>query len=168
MVDSETTLILNDLVTLALAAENDTFIPDTHHINALPGPLRSYIHYLETRANPAGDMAEISMLKENNAALWARVTGTAIPGASADLLRLTTVCVGSGPDYFFRLTSSAFLSSRSPTKRECRRWPSGVISRNSKFPTNTGTSHRHSSIFSAVSPSPHLPLLASGRLAKGH
>ena len=37
VLDSQTTLILNDLVTLALAAENDTFIPDTHHINALPG-----------------------------------------------------------------------------------------------------------------------------------
>ena len=63
--------ILNDLV--ALATEMDAFIPDADHINALPGPLRKYIHDLETRADPAGDVAEIAMLKENNAALWARV-----------------------------------------------------------------------------------------------
>jgi hypothetical protein len=65
--------ILIDLVTLALATEMDKFIPDADHINALPGPLRRYIHVLETRADPAGDVAEIALLKENNAALWARV-----------------------------------------------------------------------------------------------
>jgi hypothetical protein len=65
--------ILMDLVNLALATEMDSFIPDADHINALPGPLRRYIHDLETRADPAGDVAEIALLKENNAALWARV-----------------------------------------------------------------------------------------------
>ena len=65
--------ILNDLVTLALATEMDKFIPDADHINALPGPLRKYIHDLEARADPAGDVAGIVLLKENNAALWARV-----------------------------------------------------------------------------------------------
>jgi hypothetical protein len=65
--------ILIDLVNLALATEMDKFIPDADHINALPGPLRRYIHDLETRADPAGDVAEIALLKENNAALWARV-----------------------------------------------------------------------------------------------
>src|SRR5260370_24946660 len=71
VVGTISTGILNDLVTLALATEMDTFIPDPDHINALPGPLRSYIHDLETRADPAGNVAEIAMLKENNAALWA-------------------------------------------------------------------------------------------------
>jgi hypothetical protein len=65
--------ILNDLVTLAVATEMDEFIPDADHINALPGPPRKYIHELETRADPAGEAAEIAWLKENNAALWARV-----------------------------------------------------------------------------------------------
>jgi hypothetical protein len=73
LVGTISTGILNDLVTLALATDMDTFIPDADHINALPGPLRSYIHDLETRADPASDVAEITMLKENNAALWARV-----------------------------------------------------------------------------------------------
>jgi hypothetical protein len=65
--------IFQDLVNLALATEMDKFIPDADHTNALPGPLRRYIHDLETRADPAGDVAEIALLKENNAALWARV-----------------------------------------------------------------------------------------------
>jgi hypothetical protein len=65
--------ILNDLVTLAIATDLDTFVPDPDHINALPGPLRKYIHDLETRADPAGDVAEIALLKEDLAALWARI-----------------------------------------------------------------------------------------------
>lgn len=60
-------------MTLALATEMDTFAPDADHINALPGPLQRYLHDLETRVDPAGDVAEIAMLKEDNAALWTRV-----------------------------------------------------------------------------------------------
>ena len=73
MVGTISTGILNDLVTLALATEMDKFIPDADHINALPGPLRKYIHHLETRHDPAGDVAQIALLKENNRALWERV-----------------------------------------------------------------------------------------------
>ena len=65
--------ILNDLVTLALATDMDKFVPDPEHINALPGPLRSFIHDLSTRADPAGDVAQIACLKETVAALGARV-----------------------------------------------------------------------------------------------
>jgi len=65
--------ILNDIITLARATEMDKFVPDADHINALPGPLRRYVHDLEIRADPAGDVAEIAMLKENNAAVWARI-----------------------------------------------------------------------------------------------
>ena len=57
VVGTISTGILNDLVTLTLATEMDRFIPDADHINALPGPLRQYIHDLETRADPAGDVA---------------------------------------------------------------------------------------------------------------
>ena len=73
VVGTISTGILNDLVTLALATEMDKFVPDADHINALPGPLRRYIHDVEARADPAGDVAEIALLKENNAALWARL-----------------------------------------------------------------------------------------------
>ena len=59
---------LADLASLALAGEMDTFIPDAQHINALPEPVRRYIRDLETRADPAGDVAELALLKENNRA----------------------------------------------------------------------------------------------------
>jgi hypothetical protein len=39
----------------------------------LPGPIRRYIHDLSTRADPAGDVAEIACLKETVAALGARI-----------------------------------------------------------------------------------------------
>ena len=46
---------------------------------------------------------------------------------------------------------------RSATNLECRRWLSGVHSTNSTCPTSNGFNHRHSFIFSAVSPSPQRP-----------
>ena len=64
---------LHDLASLALTGGMDTFIPDPEHINALPEPVRRYIHDLATRVDPAGDTAQIALLKENNAALWKRV-----------------------------------------------------------------------------------------------
>ena len=64
---------LHDLASLALTGGMDTFIPDPEHINALPEPVRRYIHDLATGADPAGDTAQIALLKENNAALWKRV-----------------------------------------------------------------------------------------------
>jgi hypothetical protein len=45
---------------------------------------------------------------------------------------------------------------------------SPVHSRNSNCPTRTGFNHTHSAILALVSPWPHRPLLASGRLANGH
>ena len=76
--------ILTDLVNLASATDLDKFVPDPEHINALPGPLRRYIHDLATRADPAGDVAEIALLKENNAALWARIRELERDGPGAD------------------------------------------------------------------------------------
>ena len=38
-----------------------------------PGPLRSTSTTWSTAQTQPGDVAEIAMLKENNAALWARV-----------------------------------------------------------------------------------------------
>jgi len=49
------------------------WLPDPEHINALPQPLRDYIHDLETRADPAGDVAQIAFLKETVDALVIRV-----------------------------------------------------------------------------------------------
>ena len=60
------------------------------------------------------------------------------------------------------------LSSLRPTKRECRRCPSGGHSANSNWPTSIGFSHRQSCIFSFVSPCPHRPLWVSGNSRKGN
>ena len=66
------TAISNNLINLAGATNLDRFVPDADHINALPKPLCRYSHDLATRPDPAGDVAEIALLKENNrAALWA-------------------------------------------------------------------------------------------------
>jgi hypothetical protein len=40
---------LHDLASLALTGGMDTFIPDPEHINALPEPVRRYIHDLAIR-----------------------------------------------------------------------------------------------------------------------
>jgi hypothetical protein len=49
------------------------WLPDAEHLNALPQPIRQYIHDLETRADPAGDVAEIAFLKDTVEALQARI-----------------------------------------------------------------------------------------------
>jgi hypothetical protein len=63
--------ILDDLVTPG--ADLDRFHPDPEHNNALPGPMRRYIHDLTTQADPAGDVAQIACLKETVAALEVRI-----------------------------------------------------------------------------------------------
>jgi hypothetical protein len=40
------------------------WIPDADHINALPDPIRGFIHDLETRADPAGDTETIWSQRE--------------------------------------------------------------------------------------------------------
>lgn len=40
--------------------------PTAENINALPDPLRLYIHELETVCDPAGDVRELYRLKEEN------------------------------------------------------------------------------------------------------
>jgi hypothetical protein len=49
------------------------WLPDPEHFNALPQPIRHYVHDLETRADPAGDVAAIAFLKETVGALQARI-----------------------------------------------------------------------------------------------
>jgi len=49
------------------------WLPDPEHFNALPQPLRDYIRDLETRADPAGDVAQIAFLKYTVDALVIRV-----------------------------------------------------------------------------------------------
>ncbi|MCU1235208.1 MAG: hypothetical protein JWP63_3175 [Candidatus Solibacter sp.] len=66
--------ILHDLITLALATAMVRYPPDPDHTNALPAPLRKDIHDLETRVDPAGNVAETAMLKENKCTSFGRVS----------------------------------------------------------------------------------------------
>lgn len=49
------------------------WLPTAAVINALPDPVRRYIHELETRADPAGETRERLLLKDENAQLRAKI-----------------------------------------------------------------------------------------------
>lgn len=51
----------------------DDWTPTAANINALPEPLRRFIHDLETRADPAGDVRLIYELRKQVSALEAMV-----------------------------------------------------------------------------------------------
>jgi hypothetical protein len=53
----------------------ERWLPDPEHINALPQPIRSYIHDLVANVDPAGIVAENAVLRDTVAALQARVRG---------------------------------------------------------------------------------------------
>jgi hypothetical protein len=50
-----------------------SWTPTVENINALPEGIRQYIHDIETRSDPAGDIRTIAVQKENLAALEKRV-----------------------------------------------------------------------------------------------
>lgn len=51
----------------------DDWTPTPENVNALPGPVRRYVHDLETRCDPSGDVQTIASLREQVAGLTARV-----------------------------------------------------------------------------------------------
>jgi hypothetical protein len=51
----------------------ERWLPDPEHINALPQPIRSYIHDLVANIDPAGIVAENAVLRDTVAALEARL-----------------------------------------------------------------------------------------------
>jgi hypothetical protein len=63
--------VLRDLVNLTI--DLDLWQPTAEGYNRLPGPLRSYIHDLETRADPAGDIQDLALARMTIAALQQRV-----------------------------------------------------------------------------------------------
>jgi hypothetical protein len=72
-----------------------TWMPTVANINALPEPLRRYIHDLETVCDPAGDVAELFRLrKENELLRW-------------ECERLTKGCEGSSRQRAARTRSLA-------------------------------------------------------------
>lgn len=50
-----------------------SWTPTAAHINALPERLRSYIHQLETVTDPAGDLRELVLTRDENAMLRAKL-----------------------------------------------------------------------------------------------
>jgi hypothetical protein len=53
----------------AHGAIGDDWTPTAENVNALPDPLRSYIHQLETRCDPSGELRELVLLRDENAML---------------------------------------------------------------------------------------------------
>lgn len=51
----------------------DGWLPTPAHLNALPDPVRRYIHDLETRCDPAGELRELVIARETCQALQRRV-----------------------------------------------------------------------------------------------
>jgi hypothetical protein len=52
-----------------ISSESADWIPDAAHINALPEPIRRYIHDLETRCDPAGDIRALTIARDTIKAL---------------------------------------------------------------------------------------------------
>ncbi len=53
--------------------ELENFLPTAENINALPEGIRNYVHLLETRCDPAGDVQALILARENVAALTIKV-----------------------------------------------------------------------------------------------
>jgi hypothetical protein len=51
----------------------DNWLPTPENVNALPGPVRKYIHDLETKADPAGIVAENTLLRDQTKYLDAMI-----------------------------------------------------------------------------------------------
>ena len=47
----------------------DDWMPTITNVNALPDPLRRYVHHLQTTVDPSGLMRESFMLRQENAHL---------------------------------------------------------------------------------------------------
>ena len=63
--------ILRDLV--SLTTNLDEWQPTAEWFNILPSPIRDYIHDLETRADPAGDVQDLALARMTIGALETRI-----------------------------------------------------------------------------------------------
>lgn len=57
----------------ALESRFDDWLPTAENINALPESLRRYVFDLETRCDPAGEVALLSLTKDQNTQLQAKI-----------------------------------------------------------------------------------------------
>jgi hypothetical protein len=79
----------------AHGAVGDDWLPTAENVNALPDPLRRYIHDLETRADPSGDLRDKAIAQDEVAMLRAAL--------NANVLKLGTALkalreIASGAD----------------------------------------------------------------------
>lgn len=72
----------------ALEDKFDGWAPSPANVNALPEPLKKYVHDLETRCDPAGMVAENTLLHDQSAMLQAMLTRRQ---ASLDILKQVPV-----------------------------------------------------------------------------
>lgn len=88
-----------------LKDELDGFTPTADNINRLPQKIRDYIHALETRCDPAGDVAALVLTKDQNRQLAAenamlrRELGEKIPfmpkAVGVEIRRLQSIITSS-------------------------------------------------------------------------
>ena len=83
---------------------SEGWTPTAANINALPDPLRRYIHDLETRCDPTGDVQTIHSQREQINGLLKRVRELSTPaesgaGAREDVERVTRALLSAGRDY---------------------------------------------------------------------
>ena len=57
-----------------MIAIDENWTPTSENINQLPAPLRDYIHELSARADPAGDVQDKVMYRDQSKALEKRYT----------------------------------------------------------------------------------------------
>lgn len=53
----------------------DDWLPTAENINALPEPIRRFVHKLETRCDPAGDSRELTIARDTIRQLEAKLAG---------------------------------------------------------------------------------------------
>ncbi len=73
---SDCAVCINAFVEKAVAEERELvqgFTPTVAGVNGLPDALRKYIHDLETRCDPAGDVAKLTLTMDENRLLRAEV-----------------------------------------------------------------------------------------------
>lgn len=63
----------------------DNWLPTPENINALPEPLRRYVHDLETRCDPAGDIARLAVLRDQNRQLQGQLVAEAARGLAKEI-----------------------------------------------------------------------------------
>jgi len=98
------------------------WIPTPENINALPEPLRGYIHDLATRCDPAGEIAELALTKDQNRQMQALVDQSATSlHTAADLIAiLEKHCGERGQSEGAVETLTRIIAERATAEAACK------------------------------------------------